>query len=187
MITFLPPGEVTLTRLIPEGNGSSTRRQLETVSVKAGETTTAHLESNGRTVTGKVVFSGTNSVPLSDARASLNTIPAEFLVKLRTGTPEQRNAFVASPEFKAAQSDARYFTARLLPDGTFRAEDVTPGKYYVGVDPKWPQPGDRPTNMVMFASAGEIVVPPNGDKSKDVPFDAGSVEMKRFDYAAPDE
>lgn len=55
----------------------------------------------------------------------------------------------------------------------------------MSVDPKWPDADELPTNLVMFASAQEIVVPPNADQFKDVPFDTGSVEMKRIDYSAP--
>lgn len=184
--TFIPPGEVFICRLIPEGHGAQSNRRLGTVTMKPGETANVHFESSGRTVIGKVAFNGTNSATLSGARAWLNTIPAQFLVKLRTGTLEQRSAFIASAEFKAAQDNALYFPATLLPDGTFRVQDVTPGKYCVGVDPKWSDAAETPTNLVMFASVQEIVVPPNADNSKDVPFDTGSVKMKRFDYSAPE-
>lgn len=187
---FVPPGEVTVDRLIrDEGNRSYTTRRLGTLDVKAGEVTAAHLKSNGRTVTGKVAFKGTNSAALSGGQAFLNTIPTEFLIKLRSGTLEERSAFMRSPEFKAVQSDARYFPATLLTDGTFRVPDVTPGKYYFGIDPKLPrlvQAGEAPTNLVMFASAQEIVVPASEDKNSETPFDAGTLAVKAFGFSVPE-
>ncbi len=171
VITFVPPGGAQLDRLIPAGSHAYNHRHLGDIDVKAGETTTVHFESIGRAVTGRIAIAGTNSPALNGALTSLNSIPSDFLAKLRTGTPEQRQAFIDSPEFKAAQKNARYFAGSLLADGSFRVEDVEPGKYYLDIQPAYhpPSPGQRPTNNLFYASAQAIIVPAGEQQANSTP------------------
>jgi len=188
-ISFVPPGENAIARLVSSDNGrSATHRPLGTVNVKAGETTTFDFATEGRTVTGKLTFSDTNSLDLENSMASLNTPTAKLLVLLQSAkTMEERKALIESDEFKEASKPHQQYPATLRPDGTFRVEGVPAGKYEFSIQPgaHGYRPGQMPTNLVIFNSAQNIVVPSVANKNDDTPVDAGSVDMKPFNIHIP--
>ncbi len=131
------------------------------MTVKAGEPTQVHFESVGRLVTGKITIAGTNAPVLTSSIAALNSIPSDLLLKLRNENQEERQKFIDSPEFKEAQKNSRYFRGAVMPDGSFRVNDVEPGKYYLDIQPEFRglRPGQRPTNVVFYASSQPLIVP----------------------------
>lgn len=189
IINFIPPGKGTINRQVPEGGGAYTYRRLGEVEIKPGETTTVHFESNGRTVVGKVAFSETNSPELNRSRGSLNSISMELLMKMLSATPAERRAMMESPEFQAKAQQEMDYPATLRPDGTFSVVDVPAGTYHFGIQPQPERigPGQMPTNVVVYASSDAIVVPQNEDKNSDIPFNAGTVQMKSFNISDPFE
>ena len=183
-ITFVPPGENNVTRRVPAGNRAYTYRTLGTVKVKAGDITVFDIASEGRTVTGKLSFSGTNSVDLDNSQVSLNTPMRKLMAQMQSAkTLQDRETLLASPEFQAAATNHVQLSGTVNPDGTFRVDDVPPGEYEYNLQPEMGgrrRPGQIPANFVMFASSRNITVSAASDSSDNTPFDAGTLEMQPF-------
>jgi len=184
VITFVPPGEQTLARLVPAGEGSWTHSQLATVDVKPGETTQVSVGGTGRTVIGKVKFGEGAAPDFKNSFAVINTPTSKFIEKIRQlKTDEERKAFYQSKEFEEATRNHRSFSTILLPDGSFRAEDVLPGNYEFGFQPRLPD--EKTHTFTMFVSAQELVVPEARDKDDDLSVDWGTIELKTFTLPMP--
>jgi hypothetical protein len=184
VITFVPPGEQTLSRLVPEGTGSWTYNQLATVDVKPGETAVTNVGGTGRTVIGKVKFGEGAAPDFKNGFAVINTPTSKFIEKIRQlKTDEERKAFYQSKEFQEATKNHRSFPTGLLPDGSFRAEDVLPGKYEFGFQSRLPD-GNTHT-LTMFVSVQELVVPEARDQDDDSSVDWGVIELKTFTLPLP--
>ena len=59
----------------------------------------------------------------------------------------------------------------MLPDGSFRAEDVPPGNYEVSFQPFLPAGNN--TAITMFTTPQELIVPAEKDKDDDSAVDWG--------------
>ncbi len=66
----------------------------------------------------------------------------------------------------------------MLPDGSFRAEDVLPGKYDLGFQSDLG--AENNTTTTVFGSPRELIVPEAKDKNDDSPVDWGDVELKKY-------
>jgi len=73
IITYVPPGEHTLAKLVPIGNGSRRHQRLGNIVVKPGETLRVSYGGDERTVSGKVTVAGTNA----PARHSMRAPPSK--------------------------------------------------------------------------------------------------------------
>jgi uncharacterized GH25 family protein len=184
VITFVPPGEQIIARLVPTGEGSWTHSQLAAVDVKPGETTVTNVGGTGRTVIGKVKFGEGAAPDFKNGFAVINTPTSKFIEKIRQlKTDEERKAFYQSKEFQEAMKNHRSFSAVLLSDGSFRAEDVLPGKYEFDFQSRLPD--EKTHALMMFVSAQELVVPEARDKDDDSSVDWGPVELKTFTLTMP--
>jgi uncharacterized GH25 family protein len=184
VITFVPPGEQIIARLVPTGEGSWTHSQLAAVDVKPGETTVTNVGGTGRTVIGKVKFGEGAAPDFKNGFAVINTPTSKFIEKIRQlKTDEERKAFYQSKEFEEATRNHRSFSTSLLPDGSFRAEDVLPGNYEFGFQPRLPD--EKTHTFTMFVSAQELVVPEARDKDDDSSVDWGAIELKTFTLPMP--
>jgi beta-lactamase regulating signal transducer with metallopeptidase domain len=187
-ISFVPPGPSTIARLVTTGR-SSTHRPIGTVDVQPGNTTVFDFATEGRTVVGKLTFGDTNSMEFEDGSAALSTPISKLMRQLQSAkTPEERKALIESEEFQAASKNHQRIPATLKADGTFRADDVPPGTYEFGLQPAmnaYGRSGKWPTNIVTFASAENLIVPPASDKNDTSPLDVGTVEMKSFSIPVP--
>jgi hypothetical protein len=184
VITFVPPGEQIIARLVPTGEGSWTHSQLAAVDVKPGETTVTNVGGTGRTVIGKVKFGEGAAPDFKNGFAVINTPTSKFIEKIRQlKTDEERKAFYQSKEFQEAMKNHRSFSAVLLSDGSFRAEDVLPGKYEFGFQSRLPD--EKTHALMMFVSTQELVVPEASDKDDDSSVDWGPVELKAFTLPMP--
>ncbi len=184
VITFVPPGEQIIARLVPTGEGSWTHSQLAAVDVKPGETTVTNVGGTGRTVIGKVKFGEGAAPDFKNGFAVINTPTSKFIEKIRQlKTDEERKAFYQSKEFQEAMKNHRSFSAVLLSDGSFRAEDVLPGKYEFDFQSRLPD--EKTHALMMFVSAQELVVPEARDKNDDSSVDWGPVELKTFTLTMP--
>ena len=131
IITDMPPGEHSIVRWVPAGNGSRMQRSLGLIKVKPGETTRISFGGGGRPLAGKVMMTGTNA-PLNwpQTSASLHTAIARWLEKLGNAkTPEEKKALAQSAEFQMAVKNAKDYPTELSADGSFMIEDVLPGEY----------------------------------------------------------
>jgi hypothetical protein len=126
VITFVPPGERKIARMIPIGNGSWQHSAPTTVTVKPGGVTQVSVGGTGVTVVGKVHVTD-REVDWQNVHASLhNQLPGGFN---RGRTPEEQAAWFSTPEAKMAMKNYRVFPIMISADGSFRAEEILPGKY----------------------------------------------------------
>lgn len=91
-------------------------------------------------------------------------------------------AFYKSEEYRAAMKDHHNFSAAVLPDGSFRAEDVLPGKYEVNFHQRFMGVGVHITTerQFQFISPQELSVPEAKDKDDDSSVDWGEVKLGKY-------
>jgi hypothetical protein len=162
-------------------------RQLGDVEVKAGQVAQVNFGANGRTVTGRVNLTGTNAIAdLAHTQVAIHSGSAlrsgslKFLERLeKFGTAEARKAFFESEEFKNAMKDLHYFPATILPDGSFRVEDVPPGKYELSISLN-PVSQKQVLTQVIFSSLQEFDVPEPKNPGDATPVQLGAIDLKRF-------
>ncbi|MDR3457161.1 MAG: M56 family metallopeptidase [Verrucomicrobiae bacterium] len=184
-IAYVPPGERSIARMIPTGEHSWTHSRLGSVLVKPGETTVTNFGGTGRTVTGKITFTGDAPPDLKKGGGAINTPIFKLQEKGRQlKTDAERKAFYSSPELQAMLENHRSFPVTLAADGSFRAEDVLPGKYEFDL-----QPGisfdEKTRTLTSFSSVQDFVVPDAKDQNDDSPVEVGTLELKKFTQTIP--
>ncbi|MEI2727242.1 MAG: hypothetical protein V9H26_28220 [Verrucomicrobiota bacterium] len=184
-ITFVPPGQQTIARMVSTGEGSWTHSQLAIVEVKPGETTVTNVGGTGRTVTGKVKFVAGAAPDFKNGSVALITPPNKFMQQAsQLKTDEERKAFSQSAAaVQAATQERRIFSAALLPDGSFHADDLVPGKYQVNFHSR--QPTMQSGTYTMFTTPQELLVPEAKDKDDDSSVDWGEVELRKYTIPIP--
>ncbi|HEY5232725.1 MAG TPA: hypothetical protein VIK35_04240 [Verrucomicrobiae bacterium] len=139
------------------------------VTVKAGETNRVTIGGTGRPVIGRLQIPAT--VTNSPNFASLP--PSRPYVKSSdSATNRSFNYQVESTLY----GTNRQINAKMNLDGTFRVEDVTPGKWWLLSDIlSFPAQGESATTV---ATAGkEFIVPEMSGGRSDEPLDLGTVEL----------
>ena len=182
-ISFVPPGVQSVARLVAEGNGSWRHVPLGSVLVKAGETVTTNFNLTGRTVVGKLKFTGSNApADFQHVQGSLHSSGVLKMIKQLAGlkTADERKAFSKSVEGKFSPGDYRDFPVTVNADGTFRATDVAAGKYEFGGQILDSATRHLPTRMTMFLAVKEIVIADAKDKADETPVDCGTVELEEI-------
>jgi hypothetical protein len=188
VITFVPPGGQTIARLVAAGEGSWTHSQLATVEVKPGETTVTNVGGTGRNVVGKIKCRESAAPDFKNGFLTINTPISKFMQKInQLRTDEERKTFYQSKEFQAVAKNPRNFFATLLPDGSFHAEDVPPGKYEASFQPRSPAEHGATYTMTytMFTSPKELIVPEAKGKDDDSSVDWGEVELTKYSLPIP--
>ncbi len=186
-ITDVPPGEHSIVRWVPYGNGGRTERLLGMVDVKPGETTHISFGGGGRLIAGKVMMAGTNA-PLNwqQTSASLHSAIAKWFDKLNSDkTPEEKQALAQSAEFQSAVKNANDYPALLSADGSFKIEDVAPGEYDFTVQVNNHSISFDPSAMLLFRSSQEISVPKANPSDGDDVVDVGNVSLKPMKFPLP--
>lgn len=182
VITYVPPGEQTIARLVPEGNGSQMHSPLGSVQVKPGEVVKVQFGGGERTVTGKVVFAD-NAAPkdLSQATASLHSGETFKLIQRlqQARTQAERMALFQSPEYLQSITHRHDYPAQLSNDGSFRVEGVAPGKYELAVDFSDRHQMSFPPTNNLFTSNQEIIIPAAGTND-DSAVNLGTIELKKL-------
>jgi hypothetical protein len=131
VLNNVPPGERLLTRLIPmqfQNNRGWMFSHGQTITVKAGETTRIDFGGKGRTVIGKVVPNERRDITWQSGRHFLRT-PQPRPPSGSFSSLEEARAWENTPEVKEARARARNYAVQFSDDGSFRIEDVLPGKY----------------------------------------------------------
>ena len=187
VITFVPPGEIQVVRLVPVGEVRQ-HRPLGTVDVKPGETIVVNFGGDGRTVIGTLKFSDTNApVNLKAARITLHTGRAAMMERMKQlKTPEERKVFLESEAGKAINRQYRNYPGTIGPDGSFLVEDVPAGEYELSLQLETPaqrQPGHSPFDGVLYNSTHPIVIA-SAPAPVAGPLDCGDIELKRFSLPA---
>ena len=179
-ITDVPPGEHSVIRWVPAGNGSRIQRALGLVDVQPGETTRISFGGGGRALAGKVMMASTNA-PLNwpQTSASLHTAIARWFDKMSNAkTPEEKTALAQSAEFQSAVKTAKDYPAMLSADGSFKIEDVASGEYEFTVQANNHSISFDPSAIMLFTSSQEISVPKEDSSDSDEVIEVGAVLLK---------
>src|SRR5204862_249109 len=118
--------ERKIARMISQGNGSWQHSTPTPVSVKPGAITQVTMGGTGTTVVGKIHVP-VNDVNYQNVHASLHNPLPEAFKKART--PEEQAKSLWDPETKLAMKNYRHYPVVVSADGSFRADEVLPGKY----------------------------------------------------------
>jgi peroxiredoxin len=187
----VPPGNVSLFRIIPTDPNSSRYDQIGGYDVKPGQTLTVNAGGEGQPVIGKII----PAPGVTDA-FDLNTtqVYASPKQQLRMNYPfpdnfpdldveEQQKwyqEFAKTPQFAEIQKQMSSMVTvqfTVLRDGSFRQDEVRPGTYQLHAYHREPW-GGRTQPKVLGQANVSFTVPqlPNG--VSDDPLDLGSISLK---------
>ncbi len=168
----VPPLKCTLYRLIPWHRGA-TPAVRSVYFPEAGETLTVNLGDRGRPVVGKLEV--VNDYVEIDFRLGERRIHAVRPKPPRTvKTAEEFQAWRELPAVKRAFDQNRSHPVLFSPDGSFRIDEVIPGKYAFDLsflDPRKENPGGMGEYIARYTAEFEIPESPEQDST--VPFDLG--------------
>jgi hypothetical protein len=175
MMSFVPPGERRIARLIPLGEGRQQHSAATSVVVNPGTVTRVEVGGTGRTVIGKIHVLG-QEVNWQNVHATLHTQFPEGFKKQRD--PEEQKKWFSSPEVKQAMKAYRVYPLVLSADGAFRADEVLPGNYIFDVTVmSASEPRVAPPDTLGHFQQNVVVQEPSG-KNDATPADLGTVESK---------
>jgi hypothetical protein len=184
IMTFVPPGERGIARLIPLGDGRQQYSAATAVVVNPGPVTHVEVGGTGRTVIGKIHVSG-QEVSWENVHASLHTQFPEGFNQQRS--PDEQKKWLSSPEVKQAMKAYRVYPLFLSADGAFHADEVSPGNYIFDVTlMSASQPRFGLPDTVGHFQQDVIVQEPSG-KNDSTPADLGTVESKLEPVKQPNE
>jgi len=142
------------------------------VTVKPGEVTQLSVGGIGRTVIGKLHLIGLEP-NWQHVHVSLHNAMPDALKNART--PAERKASASSAEAKLAIKNYRAYPVLVSNDGSFRVEEVLPGKYDFDLT-MWGSPRQPMSPPEMSGQCHREVVVPEG-AAKDAPADLGTIEI----------
>ncbi|HTV39121.1 MAG TPA: M56 family metallopeptidase [Candidatus Sulfotelmatobacter sp.] len=179
VLTYIPPGTHHVDLELPEGNGW-TSDPLGVVEFKAGETERMTFGGNGRTVIGRVKVGKGAPADWKQGHLYLQTVSA-FEAKFKDArTREERMKIMQSPAYQKEMMNMHNYPAALSPDGSFKAEDVVPGKYGLSINffNQGPIPmAAMPATMTNLITERQLTVPKEMG-TNDVPVDLGTIDLK---------
>jgi peroxiredoxin len=160
---------------------TSTYTHTAMITIKPGETTKVQLGGVGRPLIGKL------SIPKDAASKGWNIsggmstkqpdppTPKDFEELTEEQQREWWKKYAETPEYKAQQRNTRHFNFQVAEDGTFKMEDVPPGKYqlYFNAQDQSTQQWDQVAMGQGEATVAEI---PGG--FTDQPQDLGTFELR---------
>lgn len=186
VIDRVAPGPVTVHRSLhyPSARGSlSLWSHQNRVDVPPGGTTRVVLGGTGRAVVGRVVGPG-GTTPTPDMVGGISTLrtilpdpptPADFA----SYTAARKRAWYAdfrrSVEGQKYYSRGNSYTISFAPDGTFRADDVPPGRYELSLSIS--RRGEIYPPSAGGSALREVLVPAPEGRRADEPFDVGVIEL----------
>jgi beta-lactamase regulating signal transducer with metallopeptidase domain len=195
VFTNVPPGRQILYRRTQGGRGTAPHwfedNQLAIVDVAPGATVVPHVGGTGRTVMGRLKFSAGETPDFTNGFLTLGDFPTfEFNAKMRLAkTGAERQALAETKAFQLLAENTRKYAPDWQPDGSFRAEEVTPGRYELHLlgwgNFNWSDPGN-PTNRVdTFDSDQELIVPPTTNDQDESVVDLGDIDMRKWVQTLP--
>lgn len=162
-----------------EEGGMPSMYTMKRVKVAAGETVKVSLESNGKTVSGRVASSGKqfdwkrSMVMLFPARKAPK-VPASVAGKDRKAIQEWYAKWADSEEGQTARASDEPSRAQPKEDGAFVFEYVAPGNYVLQAIAADPSGDQRSWQLAGFAIQSVKVPSDSGD----VPVEVGTVTLK---------
>jgi thiol-disulfide isomerase/thioredoxin len=192
----VPPGEHRLAleyRFKDDRSGEPAWSHGFFVNVKPGETAQATLGGNGRRVVGRVILTGGDHSDVDWKRdvhrlvLVLPPLPGQQ-GNFRGAVPQAQEQLVflgglnvqAPPVDMAAmrerQRAERSYVLLIETNGTFRADNVPPGKYQLVLNVTDPE--DEYYNRRSIGTAArEVIVPDENGAALNAPFDIGAVDL----------
>lgn len=180
ILTYIPPGEHQLLWNVPTGNGSWSGEPLGAIEVKPGETKQVTFGGDGRTVLGKVTVGKNAPKDWQQGRLYLRTSSTLESKFMTAHTREQRMKIVQSAQYQKEMMNMRNYPAMLSSDGSFRAEDVVPGKYELGIDFFRPRQMSAPPETITYLECDRQLTVPKLIGTNDAPVDLGTIALKSF-------
>ncbi len=156
----IPPGKVTLVRMVQIAPGCATSSHDTEVTVEPGRTTHVTLGNTGAVVRGRVRFE--TSLPPDRGvvtRGELSMPEPRFPDGL---TPDQVDAYAESAEWKDKMSNWRRYAVKVETDGAMMVDSIPPGSYTLRVTAS--EAGLGPRNPKVVAK-GEMPVTVPADAS----------------------
>lgn len=190
VITYIPPGDYYLSRMVSIGQGSSTGDRMQEVTIQEGAVARVILNRTGRTVIGKLVPANPNERLNWNAFGAAIQTPMlpqiESLSRIAATESPAAYAESASSAWKNYAATNLNFAVRLSDDGSFRAEDVKPGTYELMLDDSVMKPPKAPPKvMTVHVAIGAVVIPSEPDNGSDAPLDLGTIKIISRDFPVP--
>jgi hypothetical protein len=126
----VPAGTNTIVRLVQTSARSRIHSHRTEVVVTSGQTTTVVLGGADATVQAQVKFETTPAETDYIMSAQLSTVQPQVPQGL---TPEQRQEFYKSPEWKQQVQNMKHYSAVVAGDGSIVLDSVMPGEYTLKV------------------------------------------------------
>jgi peroxiredoxin len=180
-----PAGDAQVSRQVMSRTTARYTTSISThtalVTIKGGETAKVQLGGVGRPVIGKITLPKEAAGQGWTLGGGISTKQAEPpLPKGFEDLPEDQQRewwkkYTETPEYKAQMKNTRHYSFQVADDGTFRVDDVVPGKYqlYLNASDTKGQFGEA-----VAMGSGELTMPEIPGGRSDDPLDAGSFEMK---------
>jgi beta-lactamase regulating signal transducer with metallopeptidase domain/thiol-disulfide isomerase/thioredoxin len=170
---YLPPGKISVCRMIKIPNGW-TSGPYEHIDLAPGETAHLDLGGKGRQVIGrfkiKNPFIDIDVAQVSARASSTGPKPPENLK-----THEELKKWSEQPEIVRAQQNIKSYAVSVSKDGSFKIEEVIPGKYRLSAEMLDPRSTDALAyNKQIINHTVEFEVPPGADSA---PLNVGTFEL----------
>jgi hypothetical protein len=180
VLTDVPPGEHRILWNVPQGDGSWMGQLLGPIDLKPGETKQVTFGEDGRTVLGKVTVGSDAPKDWQQGHFYLHTFSTLEPKIVAARTQEQRMKIIQSAQFQKEMINMHNYPAILLPDGSFKVEDVAPGKYEMTVDFFSRRPIRVPPATVTYLRSEHEFTVQKLVGTNDVPLDLGTIPLKPF-------
>ncbi|MEY2410295.1 MAG: hypothetical protein QOF48_2965, partial [Verrucomicrobiota bacterium] len=174
----VPPGPCWLTRHVRVRQSFGTMAYGTAIDVEPGKTATTIIGGTGRPVIGKVVADDpSRKIPWTNASHTMSAIlPRSPVIQ----TPAEFQKWSDSPAGRVTRQAPRSFPIYFEADGSFRTEDVPPGRYQLSF--YFYEPRDSGVSSGIVTPVGSVVhsfeVGPIPGGRSDEPLDLGSLELK---------
>jgi hypothetical protein len=177
VLTYVPPGEHRLCRVIPDGERSWHTGPPTMVEVKSGGVTNVTMGGIGRRVVGKAVPKDPSAaIGWSEVKVALLT--SQYAAPKSMNTTEASEAWNESPEGQAARRNMRHYKTDISADGRFSFEDVDAGDYALTVSRERKIQFDRGTkHLVMGLGNKRVSIPAATGEDGANACDVGTVEV----------
>jgi hypothetical protein len=159
---------VKLSYLVPRpGEGRpSAHTPLEVVDVPTGETTVVNFDQSGAELIIRLewppgVSRGADQVVMAIVRTPFPSPPQEVI-----GNLEATRAWLMQPEIQALAAKAKHFTLQEDANGTWKADDVKPGAYRIGITVFKPG-NDQGMGQTLLVGTKEVVIEDGANESID--------------------
>lgn len=184
---FVPPGQYSVYRMIPTGGGGSSGGPHEVVQVQPGKTTAVKVGGAGRPVVGRMkIMNPYVAIDWSGGRNHFYTQSIYPRPPTNFTTREQIEAWVNQPEIQKARAAIRNYPMRMAAGGSFRMEEVRPGKYEMQIEILDPRDPNAMAYSKHIANATKAFEVPEPDARE--PLDIGVFEISlKQDPSSPEQ